>query len=48
MLNFDEQRFLRIQSGAVSLADGIHETVGRLSHKGRRTCSSWGPVAPAS
>ena len=34
MLNFDEQRFLRIQSGAVSLAGGIHETVGRLLAQG--------------
>ena len=30
MLNFDEQRFLRIQSGALALADGIHATVGQL------------------
>ena len=34
MLNFDEQRFLRIQSGAVSLAGDIHETVGRLLAQG--------------
>ena len=34
MLNFDEQRFLRIQSGAVSLAADIHETVGRLLTRG--------------
>lgn len=27
MLNFDEARFLRIQSGAVSLANGIHEVI---------------------
>ena len=37
MLNFDEQRFLRIQSGAVSLADDIHETVGRLLARRRAT-----------
>ncbi|MGA8457022.1 MAG: hypothetical protein WB800_16590, partial [Streptosporangiaceae bacterium] len=27
MLNFDEARFLRIQSGAVGLADGLSEAV---------------------
>lgn len=27
-MNFDEDRFLRIQSGAVSLAEGIHRTIG--------------------
>jgi fructoselysine-6-phosphate deglycase len=27
MLNFDEERFIRIQSGAVALADGIHDAV---------------------
>ena len=28
MLNFDEQRFVRIQSGAVSLGGRLHETIG--------------------
>ena len=28
MLNFDEDRFIRIQSGALALADGIHDVVG--------------------
>jgi len=28
MLNLDEQRFLRIQSGALSLAGRLHETIG--------------------
>ena len=35
MLNFDEQRFLRIQSGAVSLAGDIHEPSAGSSHRGR-------------
>lgn len=29
MLNFDEPRFLRIQSGAVTMADRLHATIGR-------------------
>jgi fructoselysine-6-phosphate deglycase len=36
MLNFDEQRFLRIQSGALALADDIHATVGQLLADGAR------------
>ncbi|HEX2147882.1 MAG TPA: sugar isomerase, partial [Pseudorhizobium sp.] len=28
MLNFDEERFVRIQAGAVSLAGRIHDLVG--------------------
>ena len=36
MLNFDEQRFLRIQSGAVALADRLHDTVGACLGRGAR------------
>jgi len=35
MLNFDEARFLRIQSGAVALAQPIDETIGRLLAAGK-------------
>ena len=35
MLNFDEARFLRIQSGAVELARPIDETIGRLLAAGK-------------
>src|SRR6266404_548360 len=35
MLNFDEARFLRIQSGAVALARPIDEAVGRLLKAGK-------------
>jgi fructoselysine-6-phosphate deglycase len=35
MLNFDEVRFLRIQSGAVALARPIDEAVGRLLKAGK-------------
>ena len=49
MLNFDEERFLRIQSGALALADGIHATVGQLvAERCAGTCSSSAPAAPAS
>ena len=41
MLNFDEDRFLRIQAGAVAQADGIHETIGQLLARARPTSSSW-------
>jgi fructoselysine-6-phosphate deglycase len=34
VLNFDEDRFLRIQAGAVSQADGIHRAIGRLLDAG--------------
>ena len=34
MLNFDDSRFLRIQSGAVALADRLHETIGRCLKAG--------------
>jgi fructoselysine-6-phosphate deglycase len=34
MLNFDEDRFLRIQSGAVSLAERLHKTVGECLDQG--------------
>ena len=34
MLNFDEQRFLRIQSGAVALAGRLDETVGACLRAG--------------
>lgn len=34
MLNFDEPRFLRIQSGALALADGLHRAVGACLAKG--------------
>jgi fructoselysine-6-phosphate deglycase len=34
MLNLDEARFLRIQSGAVSLADRLHKTVGECLQAG--------------
>ena len=34
MLNFDEDRFIRIQSGAVGLAERIHETVGTCLDEG--------------
>lgn len=36
MLNFDEQRFIRIQSGAVRLAAALHEMVGACLSNGRR------------
>ena len=48
MLNFDEQRFLRIQSGALALADDIHATVGQLVAQARGTWSSSDREAPAS
>ena len=35
MLNFDEARFLRIQSGAVALARPIDEAVGRVLKAGK-------------
>src|SRR5476649_1620416 len=35
MLNFDEPRFLRIQSGAVGLARPIDEVIGRLLAAGK-------------
>ena len=35
MLNFDEARFIRIQSGAVALARPIDETIGRLLAGGK-------------
>ena len=34
MLNFDEQRFLRIQSGAVALAERLDETIGACLRAG--------------
>jgi fructoselysine-6-phosphate deglycase len=34
LLNFDEERFLRIQTGAVSLAAGIHQTIGECLQDG--------------
>ncbi|QKC98223.1 SIS domain-containing protein [Mesorhizobium sp. NZP2298] len=34
MLNFDRERFLKIQSGAVALADGLEKTIGRLIEAG--------------
>ena len=34
MLNFDEERFLRIQSGAVALANPIHEAIEAALNKG--------------
>ncbi|MCO5970258.1 SIS domain-containing protein [Actinoallomurus soli] len=36
MLNFDEERFLRIQSGAVALADDLHRTIAECLNKGAR------------
>ena len=48
MLNFDEQRFLRIQSGALALADGIHATVGGSWPTVPGTWSSSDREAPAS
>jgi fructoselysine-6-phosphate deglycase len=36
MLNFDPQRFLRIQSGALSLAGGLHQTIGDCLSRGAR------------
>jgi fructoselysine-6-phosphate deglycase len=36
MLNFDERRFLRIQSGALALAPRIHEILGGCLAKGAR------------
>src|SRR5262249_553389 len=36
MLNFDEARFLRIQSGAVALAGPIDDTIGPLLAAGRQ------------
>lgn len=36
MLNFDEQRFLRIQQGALALAPQIHETIGQCLKAGAR------------
>ncbi|MCA3555144.1 SIS domain-containing protein [Aestuariivirga sp.] len=36
MLNFDEARFLRIESGAVALAPSIHAATGELLAKGAR------------
>ena len=41
MLNFDEERFLRIQSGAVGLARRIHQLVSQwLSSWGARDAST--------
>jgi fructoselysine-6-phosphate deglycase len=34
MLNFDEERFVRIQSGAVGLAPGIHEAIATSLRQG--------------
>jgi fructoselysine-6-phosphate deglycase len=34
MLNFDEQRFIKIQSGAVGLANDIHEAIGAALGRG--------------
>src|SRR5688572_32876614 len=34
MLNFDEQRFVRIQSGAVSLGGRLHEVIGACLSSG--------------
>ncbi|WP_421926747.1 SIS domain-containing protein [Neoaquamicrobium sediminum] len=34
MLNFDKERFLNIQSGAVALAQDIEKTIGRLMEEG--------------
>lgn len=34
MLNFDKERFLKIQSGAVALAQDLDETIGRLLEAG--------------
>ena len=36
MLNFDEQRFLRIQSGAVALAEPLHQAIAASLEEGRR------------
>ncbi len=36
MLNFDEQRFIRIQSGALALADRIDEVIGECIAKGQQ------------
>ena len=36
MLNFDEQRFLRIQSGAVALAGPLHQAITASLQEGRR------------
>jgi fructoselysine-6-phosphate deglycase len=37
MLNFDEQRYLDIQSGALALAGSLRETIGALLDEGRET-----------
>ncbi len=34
MLNFDEQRFIDIQSGAIALAGDIRSTIDRLLDEG--------------
>ena len=36
MLNFDADRFLRIEAGALALAPAIHATIGELMAKGAR------------
>jgi fructoselysine-6-phosphate deglycase len=36
MLNFDSERFLRIQSGALALAPQIHDVIGALLAKGAK------------
>ena len=36
MLNFDEQRFIRIQSGALALADDIDEAIGECIANGQQ------------
>jgi fructoselysine-6-phosphate deglycase len=36
MLNFDKDRFLRIEAGALALAPSIHATIGELIAKGAR------------
>ena len=34
MLNFDKERFLKIQSGAVALAESLERTIGKLMEEG--------------
>ncbi len=46
MLNFDKDRFVRIQSGAVSIANEMRPLMRtRYLRKVSNDCSSWEPAA---
>ncbi len=45
MLNFDKDRFVKIQGGAVAIAEDVRALMRRLLDDGRSAFSSWGRAA---